>query len=234
MSVLPRAPQRERRPLRALLVETVAHRTPLLRGLAFPLSTIRARAFCRWRRSPTRRPTTARAAVRYDEIARTLVQGFKYSDRLDLAPMMGRWTARAGRELLADADALVPVPLHWRRQWTRRFNQSAALAGAISAICNVPVAYGFKRVRATPQQVGRSKTERADNVQGAFRVPAKHKADIAGRRLVLIDDVLTSGRNGRCLRAGAIKGRCRPYRRSGIRAGCSAHTRSHIKDGHMA
>ena len=112
------------------------------RGLAFPLSTIRARAFCRWRRSPTRRPTTARAAVRYDEIARTLVQGFKYSDRLDLAPMMGRWTARAGRELLADADALVPMPLHWRRQWTRRFNQSAALAGAISAICNVPVAYG--------------------------------------------------------------------------------------------
>jgi ComF family protein len=135
----------------------------------------------------------ARAAVRYDEIARTLVQGFKYSDRLDLAPMMGRWTARAGRELLADADALVPVPLHWRRQWTRRFNQSAALAGAISAICNVPVAYGLKRVRATPQQVGRSKTERADNVQGAFRVPAEHKADIGGRRLVLIDDVLTSG-----------------------------------------
>jgi ComF family protein len=135
----------------------------------------------------------ARAAVRYDDIARTLVQGFKYSDRLELAPMMGRWMARAGRELLADADALVPVPLHWRRQWTRRFNQSAALAGAISAICNVPVAHGLKRVRATPQQVGRSKTERADNVQGAFRVPAEHKADIAGRRVVLIDDVLTSG-----------------------------------------
>ncbi|MGA8935639.1 MAG: ComF family protein [Pseudolabrys sp.] len=135
----------------------------------------------------------ARAAVRYDDIARTLVQGFKYSDRLDLAPMMGRWMARAGRELLADADALVPVPLHWRRQWTRRFNQSAALAGAISAICNIPVAHGLKRVRATPQQVGRSKTERADNVQGAFRVPAEHKADIAGRRVVLIDDVLTSG-----------------------------------------
>ena len=57
----------------------------------------------------------ARAAVRYDDIARTLVQGFKYSDRLELAPMMGRWMARAGRELLADADALVPVPLHWRR-----------------------------------------------------------------------------------------------------------------------
>jgi predicted amidophosphoribosyltransferase len=101
--------------------------------------------------------------------------------------MMGRSMARAGRELLADADALIPVPLHC-------FNQSAALAGVISALCNVPVAHGgLKRVRATPQQVGRSKIERADNVQGAFRLPSEHKADIAGRHLVLIDDVLTSG-----------------------------------------
>jgi ComF family protein len=136
----------------------------------------------------------ARAAVRYDDVARALVHAFKYGDRLDLAPMMGRWMARAGRELLDDADALVPVPLHWRRLWARRFNQSAALAGAISVIGDVPVLHGtLKRVRATPQQVGLSKSERADNVQGAFRVPAEHKADITGRRLVLVDDVLTSG-----------------------------------------
>src|SRR5438876_9093615 len=70
----------------------------------------------------------ARAAVRYDDIARTLIHSFKYGDRLDLAPMMGRWMARAGRDLLVDADALVPVPLHWRRQWARRFNQAALLA----------------------------------------------------------------------------------------------------------
>ena len=136
----------------------------------------------------------ARAAVRYDDVARALVLSFKYGDRLDLAPMMGRWMARAGRELLADADALLPVPLHWRRLWARRFNQAAALAGAISDISGVPVLHGgIKRVRATPQQVGLSKTERADNVQGAFRVPAEEKAHIAGNRLVLIDDVLTSG-----------------------------------------
>ncbi len=136
----------------------------------------------------------ARAAVRYDDIARALVLGFKYGDRLDLAPMMGRWMARAGRELTADADALLPVPLHWRRLWARRFNQAAALAGAISNISGVPVLHGgIKRVRATPQQVGLSKTERAGNVQGAFRVPAEQKAQIAGKRLVLIDDVLTSG-----------------------------------------
>jgi len=136
----------------------------------------------------------ARAAVRYDEIARKLVISFKYADRLDLAPMMGRWMARAGRELLADADALLPVPLHWRRLWARRFNQAAALAGAISDISGVPVQHGaLKRVRATPQQVGLSKPERADNVQGAFKVPPEQKAEIAGKRVVLIDDVLTSG-----------------------------------------
>jgi len=151
----------------------------------------------------------ARAAVRYDDTARTLVQSFKYSDRLDLAPMMGRWMARAGRELLADADALLPVPLHWRRLWSRRFNQSAALASTISGMCGVPVMHDvLKRVRATPQQVGLSKTERADNVQGAFRVPAEEKANVASRRLVLIDDVLTSGATAdtcarALLRAGA-------------------------------
>jgi ComF family protein len=136
----------------------------------------------------------ARAAVRYDDIARALVHSLKYGDRLDLAPMMGQWMTRAGRELLADADELVPVPLHWRRQWARRFNQSAALAGIISKLTGVPVAHGgLVRARATPQQVSKSKAERADNVQGAFRVAADYRASIAGRRLVLIDDVLTSG-----------------------------------------
>jgi ComF family protein len=136
----------------------------------------------------------ARAAVRYDDVARALVVAFKFSDRLDLAPMMGRWMARAGSELLADADALLPVPLHWRRLWARRFNQAAALSKAISEVSGVPVLHGgINRVRATPQQVGLSKSERAGNVQGAFQVPADRKAEIAGKRLVLVDDVLTSG-----------------------------------------
>src|SRR5258708_37496706 len=63
----------------------------------------------------------ARAAVRYDDVARTLVHALKYQDRTDLAPAMGRWMARAGRELLEEADVLVPVPLHWRRGWSRRY-----------------------------------------------------------------------------------------------------------------
>jgi ComF family protein len=136
----------------------------------------------------------ARAAVRYDEVARTLVHAFKYGDRLDLGPTMGRWMATAGQMLLSGADALVPVPLHWRRQWARRFNQSALLAEVIAKASTVPVTYrALKRVKATPQQVGLSQSARAQNVQGAFRVPPDGKAEVAGRRLILIDDVLTSG-----------------------------------------
>jgi len=136
----------------------------------------------------------ARAAVRYDDVARKLVHALKYGDRLDLAPTMGRWMARAGGELLADADALVPVPLHWRRQWARRFNQAALLAQIIARTNGRVVAHGaLKRVKATPQQVGLDKSERAHNVQGAFRVPAAGRAEVAGRKLLLIDDVLTSG-----------------------------------------
>lgn len=91
----------------------------------------------------------------------------------DLAPMMGRWMARAGRELLAAADALIPVPLHWFRLWSRCFNQSAALAGAISQYCGVPVLHeALKRVRATPQDAatGRLVEERARR-QCARRLP---------------------------------------------------------------
>ena len=141
----------------------------------------------------------ARAAVRYDDVAKTLVHALKYGDRLDLAPIMGRWMANAGRTLIAEADALVPVPLHWRRQWARRFNQSALLAEIIAkaggqGTAPKTVAHrALKRVKSTPQQVGLDKAARAHNVQGAFRVPADGKAEVVGRRLVLVDDVLTSG-----------------------------------------
>jgi ComF family protein len=136
----------------------------------------------------------ARAAVRYDDVARTLVHALKYHDRTDLAPTMGRWMARAGRELLGEADVLVPVPLHWRRGWSRRYNQSGALAQAIGRQSGVKVATeALRRVRATEQQIGLSRAQRASNVQGAFKVAADRMADIQGRHVVLVDDVLTSG-----------------------------------------
>src|ERR1700726_2439721 len=136
----------------------------------------------------------ARAAVRYDEVARTLVHALKYQDRTDLAPAMGRWMARAGRELLDGADVLVPVPLHWRRAWSRRYNQSGALARIIAGQSGVKVASeALRRVRPTQQQIGLTRPQRASNVQGAFKVAGHRQSDIQGRHVVLIDDVLTSG-----------------------------------------
>ena len=136
----------------------------------------------------------ARAAVRYDDVARTLVHALKYQDRTDLAPAMGRWMARAGRELIGEADALIPVPLHWRRGWSRRYNQSGALARVIEQQTGAKVdSEALRRVRPTQQQIGLSRAQRASNVQGAFKVAPDRQSEIQGRRVVLIDDVLTSG-----------------------------------------
>ena len=100
-----------------------------------------------------------------------------------------------GKELLGEADVLVPVPLHWRRGWSRRYNQSGALARVISGQSGVKVAAeSLRRVRATEQQIGLSRAQRASNVQGAFKVTADRMADIQGRRVILlVDDVLTTG-----------------------------------------
>src|SRR6201993_3320642 len=131
----------------------------------------------------------ARAAVRYDDVARTLVHALKYQDRTDLAPAMGHWMARAGQELLAEADVLVPVPLHWRRGWSRRYKQSRALGRILSRQSGVKLASeALRRVRATEQQIGLSRSQRASNVQGAFKVASDRSADIAGRRVILVDD----------------------------------------------
>ncbi len=135
----------------------------------------------------------ARAAVRYDDVARSLVHALKYQDRTDLAPAMGRWMARAGRELLEGADLLIPVPLHWRRAWRRRYNQSGALARIIERQSGVKVgAELLRRVRPTEQQIGLSRAQRATNVQGAFQADPDRRSELQGRRVILIDDVLTS------------------------------------------
>jgi ComF family protein len=113
---------------------------------------------------------------------------------MELARPLGRWMARAGAELLAEADLLVPVPLHRRRLALRRFNQAAALADAVSQACGVPVeALALERVKPTHPQVGLSRPQRAANVQGAFKVSAAGRLRIEGRAVVLVDDVLTSG-----------------------------------------
>jgi ComF family protein len=136
----------------------------------------------------------ARAAMRFSDVARDLVHFLKYGDRLDLVQPFAVWMARAGGELLQETDALVPVPLHWTRLFQRRFNQSAELARAISKRNKVPVIDdALLRVRATPPQVGLARDERAKNVHGAFSIEKSKRPAVKGKRIVLIDDVLTTG-----------------------------------------
>ena len=136
----------------------------------------------------------ARAAVSYDGVARRMVQGLKYSDRTDLAPWMAGWMARAGAELLADAEVIIPIPLHRRRFLGRRFNQSAELARALAHRADKPFEpTALARVKITRQQVGLGLSEREANVRGAFRVPPDADIKVRGRRVLLVDDVYTTG-----------------------------------------
>lgn len=136
----------------------------------------------------------ARSAVAYEGPVPDLVQALKYADRTDLAPMLGAWMARAAHELVSGADLLLPVPLHWTRLAGRRFNQAALLARAVGRITGLPVRTELiVRARRTPPQVGLGRDDRADNMRGAFAVPDRRKGEIAGRRLILVDDVLTTG-----------------------------------------
>jgi ComF family protein len=137
----------------------------------------------------------ARAVARFDDgPARSMVHRLKYGDRLELAGTMGAWMARAGDELLTEADVLLPVPLHRGRLARRRFNQAALLARAVSERTGVPVdPFALTRVKSTPPQVGLTRTQRAANVQGAFRVPAETRGAVEGKAVVLVDDVMTSG-----------------------------------------
>lgn len=136
----------------------------------------------------------ARAVVRYDGTGRSLVHRLKYSDRLDLAEAMGGLMARSGAEILQGADCLVPVPLHARRLLGRRFNQAGELAKAVARQSGVPARCDLLvRRKSTRSQVGLSMAERARNVTGAFAVPDLRRADLAGKRIVLVDDVMTTG-----------------------------------------
>ncbi len=136
----------------------------------------------------------ARSAVIYHGVARQMVQGLKFRDRTDLAPWMARWMLRAGAELVSDADAVIPVPLHRGRLLMRRFNQSAELARACARLSGLAYApEALLRVKKTRQQVGLGAREREANVRGAFRVPRERLAAVSGRRIILIDDVYTTG-----------------------------------------
>lgn len=135
-----------------------------------------------------------RAAARHRGTAKELVARFKYGERLDLARLMGRMMAQAGRDILADADFLVPVPMHPLRLWRRRYNQAALLAREVSGITGLPLEMDLlTRLRATRQQVGLRRNERRENLAGAFGVPEAKRARVEGAHVVVIDDVRTTG-----------------------------------------
>jgi ComF family protein len=142
----------------------------------------------------------ARAVARFEDgPARRLVHRLKYSDREELARPLGAWMARAGAEILAGADVLAPVPLHPLRLWSRRFNQAAALGHAVARHAGIPCETGLlARVKATRSQVGMTRLQRA------VRAPAD--AALKGRRVVLVDDVLTSGATANAASRALLRG----------------------------
>lgn len=136
----------------------------------------------------------ARSTVIYDGIPRHLVHQLKFNDRADLANMMAAWMIRAGRDCLNDSDCLVPIPLHRWRLIRRKYNQSAELARAISKKTNLPfLPSTFTRLRHTKPQIGLGTRERLENVKGAFDISEERVSDIMGKRVLLIDDVFTTG-----------------------------------------
>ncbi len=134
----------------------------------------------------------ARAVFVYDADSRPLVTRLKYADRTDHAPSLARWMHRAGSTILEQADFILPVPLHRWRLISRTFNQSTLLVRHLSKVNGIPAKFHvLRRIKATPHQGGLSAKDRQRNVANAFRVVKPD--EIAGKKIVLIDDALTTG-----------------------------------------
>lgn len=136
----------------------------------------------------------ARAVAHFNGEMRALVHKFKYGDRQDLRSLFGRWLRDAGRDLLPDTDVIVPVPLsRWRLLW-RQFNQAAVLSRELSRQTGIPMdPLALKRTRATKSQVGMTRDQRRRNVAGAFELAKAGRKRLAGKNVMLVDDVITTG-----------------------------------------
>lgn len=148
----------------------------------------------------------ARAVMRYDEASKGPLLALKRADRLDIVPAFARWLERSGRPLLAEADLIVPVPLHRVRLWQRRFNQAALLAGSLARASGLPSdPLALVRTRLTRSQGAMpSASARRRNVRGAFKVPPSRESAVKDHTVLLVDDVYTTGATLEAC-AGALK-----------------------------
>ncbi|MCT4685277.1 MAG: ComF family protein [Roseicyclus sp.] len=154
-----------------------------------------------------------RAVMHYADTGRKLVLGLKHADRAEIARAAGPWMARAGAALLQDDPLIVPVPLHWRRLAARRFNQAALLARALAEASGrdwLPDA--LLRARHTATQDGRDREGRFRNLDAAIRVNPRRAAQVAGRPVLLVDDVMTSGATFSAAAQALIAGGAGPVR----------------------
>ena len=167
-------------------------------GVRCPACEARPRAFSR-----------ARAACLYDEHSRDLILQFKHADRLDHARLFSLWLSRAAVELMEEADAVVPVPMHPLRLIRRRYNQAAEIARPLARRAGLPYWPGaLTRKRAGESQAGKSASGRRRAVQGAYACPQGWAARLKGKRILLVDDVMTTGATAEAcakalIRAGA-------------------------------
>ncbi|MFN8972086.1 MAG: ComF family protein [Alphaproteobacteria bacterium] len=136
----------------------------------------------------------ARSALVYGEVTGKLIHQLKYHDRMIGLSRYAQWLTRAGQDLLADSEVIIPVPLHWRRLILRRYNQAAWLAYALEQLTGIACAPQLlRRVRPTRSQARMRREERLLNLKHAFAVPKKFLTQIAGKRVLLVDDVMTTG-----------------------------------------
>jgi ComF family protein len=149
----------------------------------------------------------ARAVLAYDDASRPFILTFKHADRTEAASAFARWMARAGADVLENAELIAPVPLHWSRLFRRRYNQAALLGQSLSTLSGIPAIPDLLvRKRRTPSQGRLSPSARKRNVRGAFKVREKFIAEIANKRVVLIDDVMTTSATVSACAKTLIKG----------------------------
>jgi ComF family protein len=136
----------------------------------------------------------ARAALRYGDSSRDLILGFKHGDQTQIAPALTGWMLAAAKEFLEDIDVLIPVPLHRWRLLKRRYNQASILSSAMAKRAGKNhIPDGLIRVRSTPSQGHLNAKQRADNVRRAVTINPKRQDMIRGKKILLIDDVYTTG-----------------------------------------